>query len=155
MTQKNCKNKNILGAIALIISIIFFGLGLYFPLFSTATKVIFKFHSNDMNLFDSINFFFSNNEYFLAVIILIFTIIMPTLKYIELAICIIWNMTIKTTRSLDKWNMLDVFLVALLLVNFKMNSAFIVMELKIGTTFIALSVIFRIISVSLIKKDNQ
>ena len=153
MTPKNCKNRNILGAIALIISIIFFGLGLYFPLFSTATKVIFKFHSNAMNLFDSIIVFFSNSEYFLAIIILIFTIIMPILKYIELVICILWNKTIKPIRSLDKWNMLDVFLVALLLLNFKMNSIFIVMELKIGTTFIALAVIFRIVSVSLIKKD--
>ena len=139
----------------LAISLVFFGLGLYFPLFSTATKVVFKFNSNDVNLFDSIKFFFDNGEYILAIVILVFTFITPSLKYIELMIRVLRNTTAKIPQSLDKWNMLDVFLVALLLLNFKMNSNIIVMELKIGTTFIALAVIFRIMSVSLITKKQS
>jgi len=48
--------------------------------------------------------------------------------------------------------MLDVFLVALLLLNFKMDSNIIVMKLKIGTNFIALAVILRMLSSYLIDK---
>ncbi|NDV58674.1 paraquat-inducible protein A [Bacteroides sp. 519] len=144
--------KRILGTITLCVSFIFFVLGVYYPLFSTATKIVFKFRSNDMNLFDSVKFFFDNNEYFLAIIILFFTFIMPLLKYIELTITVIRNKAPRFSHALDKWNMLDVFLVALLLLNFKMNSNIIVMDLKIGTTFIALAVIFRIISISFLVK---
>ncbi|MFC2119359.1 paraquat-inducible protein A, partial [Bacteroidota bacterium] len=54
--------------------------------------------------------------------------------------------TILILHSIDKWSMLDVFLVALLLLNFKMDSNIIVMKLKIGTTFIAVSVILRMLS---------
>jgi uncharacterized paraquat-inducible protein A len=52
--------------------------------------------------------------------------------------------------KLDKWSMIDVFLVALLLLNFKMDSNVIVMKLKTGTQFIAISVILRMITASII-----
>jgi uncharacterized paraquat-inducible protein A len=58
-------------------------------------------------------------------------------------------------QPLDKWSMLDVFLVALLLLNFRMGSNIIVMKLKSGTTFIALSVIYRIISVHFINNVKK
>ncbi|MDR1369739.1 MAG: paraquat-inducible protein A [Dysgonamonadaceae bacterium] len=150
------ESKRILGAIALTVSIVFFGLGVYFPLFSTATKVVFMFNKNDMNLFDSVKFFFDKREYFLAIVILVFTFLVPIAKYIELFVRVLTDRTAKMIHGLDKWNMLDVFLVALLLLNFKMNSNIIVMELKIGTTFIALAVISRVITISLMtnKKDT-
>ena len=51
--------------------------------------------------------------------------------------------------------MLDVFLVALLLLNFKMNDAFIVMKLEVGTIFIALAVLTRILSIYILTLKNN
>jgi len=78
------------------------------------------------------------------------------MEYIRLIFITILNKKSNNKlRHLDKWNMLDVFLVALLLLNFKMNSNFIVMQLKIGTTFIALAVIFRILTISLVANNEK
>ncbi|MDR0969459.1 MAG: paraquat-inducible protein A [Lentimicrobiaceae bacterium] len=149
----NPRTKKIMGIVALVFSIAFFGLGLYFPLLSTHTQVIFRFNYEKVTVFRSVAMFFEDKEYFLAGVILVFTVIMPVANYGRL----IWS-TISHRQSrpmwkeLDKWNMLDVFLVALLLLNFKMNSNIIVMELQVGTTFIALAVIFRILVVSFMLK---
>ncbi|MDR1973611.1 MAG: paraquat-inducible protein A, partial [Bacteroidales bacterium] len=104
----------ILGIVTLIFSIVFFGLGVCFPLLSTHKQLIFiKFDYDEINLLDSIAMFFDDREYFLAAVILIFTFILPILKYIELTIRILRNKTTKILQNLDKWNMIDVFLVAL------------------------------------------
>jgi paraquat-inducible protein A len=148
--------KKILGTATLIFSIVFFAMGMYFPLLSTHKQIIFKFNYTEISVFQSITMFWEDKEYFLAAIILLFTFIIPVIKYIELIFRTISNKeSTKTIQNLDKWNMLDVFLVALLLLNFKMNSNIIVMQLKIGTTFIALSVIFRILTISLMKNTNK
>jgi uncharacterized paraquat-inducible protein A len=153
MTQEIRK---IPGIFSLAFSIAFFALGMYFPILSTHTKVVFAFGYKEINIFDSVKMFFVDREYFLAAVILLFTFIMPLAKYIELIIRILKNTSSKTLQNLDKWNMLDVFLVALLLLNFKMQSKIMVMELKIGTTFIALAVIFRILTIILItNKENN
>ena len=147
MTQET---KKILGTVSLVLSIIFFGLGVYFPLLSTKTRILgINWSFQALNLFDSIIMFLKGREYFLASIILIFTFIIPVIKYIELIFRALSKESSKMMQQLDKWNMLDVFLVALLLLNFKMNSNFIVMQLRIGTTFIALAVVFRIITISI------
>ena len=146
-------SRKAIGIVTLTLSILFFGLGVYFPLLSTKTQVLgINLNYQALNLFDSIRLFFKDKEYFLAGIILVFTFIIPATKYIELIFRTISNKeSSKATQHLDKWNMLDVFLVALLLLNFKMNSNFIVMELRMGTTFIALAVIFRILTITLIQ----
>jgi uncharacterized paraquat-inducible protein A len=98
--------------------------------------------------------FFKNKEYFFASVILVFTFIMPVVEYINLIFRMAFNKESKMMQHLDKWNMIDVFLVALLILNFKMNSNIIVMELRMGTTFIALAVIFRILTISLITNNK-
>ena len=50
---------------------------------------------------------------------------------------------------------MTVFLVAILLVNFKMDSSIIIMKVKIGTTFIAISVILRMLSSSMINNEKN
>jgi len=155
MTQKT---KKISGIIVLIISFVFFTLGMYFPLLSTHKQLIFKFSYQELNIFQSIKMFFDDKEYFLAGIILVFTFIIPFVEYIRLTFILVLKREGNNKMlHLDKWNMLDVFLVALLLLNFKMNSNFIVMQLKIGTTFISLAVIFRILTINLItlKQTNH
>jgi uncharacterized paraquat-inducible protein A len=149
-------NKKIIGTIALLFSITFFVLGLCFPLLSTKQQILgIVLDYKEMNLFDSIVLFVQDKEFLLAAIILIFTFLFPVFKYIDLIIRVLKRKTPKSLPHLDKWNMLDVFLVALLLLNFKMNSNIIVMQLKIGTTFIALSVIFRILTIQLITNNKK
>jgi len=148
------KTKKVTGIATLTLSIVFFGLGIYFPLLSTHKQLIFKFSYQEINIFQSIAMFFESKEYFLGSVILVFTVVIPVIEYIRLIFITILNKkSSNKLRHIDKWNMLDVFLVALLLLNFKMNSNFLVMQLKIGTTFIALAVIFRILTISLVTNN--
>ena len=148
------ETKKVTGIATLTLSIVFFGLGIYFPLLSTHKQLIFKFSYQEINIFQSIVMFFESKEYFLGSVILVFTVVIPVIEYIRLIFITILNKkSSNKLRYLDKWNMLDVFLVALLLLNFKMNSNFLVMQLKIGTTFIALAVIFRILTISLVTNN--
>jgi len=147
--------KRKLGVVTLILSILFFGLGMYFPLLSTHKQMIFRFNYQEMTIIQSILMFYEDKEYFLAGIILVFTIIVPVFEYIRLIFISLSKKEGSCMIHLDKWNMLDVFLVALLILNFKMNSNFIVMQLKIGTTFIALAVIFRILTIALLTKKQK
>ena len=164
--MKTEKTKKTLAVITLILSVVFFGLGVSFPLFSTETGVsIPRFVAwipfvperivlsyDTVNLFDSIKWFFDNGGCLLGAVILVFSFLFPVFGYVGLIIRLFTNKTSETLQNLDKWNMLDVFLVALLILNFQMGADFVIMELKMGTTFIALAVLFRILTIVLITK---
>ena len=110
-------------------------------------------------LFSSIKYFFKENEYLLATIILVFTFLLPIIKYFELLNRFFGWVSFgeKTKHYLslsDKWSMLDVFIVALLIMNFKMDSSIIVMKIRIGTTFLAASIILRMIASNLLKIEK-
>ncbi len=137
--------------VSLLISVTFFVLGMCFPILSTHTKLIFEFGYQEVNIFDSVKMFFDGDEYFLGIIILLFTFVLPAVNSVVMLYRIITGEKSDLLRNLDKWNMLDVFVVALLLLNFKLQSNIMVMELKIGTTFIALSVVFRILTVVMVE----
>ena len=155
------KTKKTLAITTLILSIVSFGLGVSLPLFSTATGVSIPraltwiplvpdritLTYDTVNLFDSIMWFFGNGGYLLGTIILVFSFLLPVFGYVGLIMRVFANKTSITLQHLDKWNMLDVFLVALLILNFQMGADFVIMELKMGTTFIALAVIFRILTI--------
>ncbi len=144
-----------------LVSVIFFILGLIYPILATKQQVLgIVLKYQEVRLFDSVKLFYENNDYLLAVIIFLFTILLPILKFMELFNRIFTTFRISKKTScflhlLDKWSMLDVFLVALLLLNFKMDSNIIVMKLKLGTTFIALSVVTRILTTVLINYKNE
>lgn len=146
----------IIGLIILLISIISFSLGVYYPILSVKYSLFgVGFGKTDTNIFDSVILFYESGDYFIAAIILIFTFLLPVYKYVEILVKrLILGKEIKA-YNIDKWNMLDVFLVALLLLNFKMNSAIIVMDLEIGTMFIALAVVTRMISIILLSKSSK
>lgn len=145
----------LLPIVTLFISVVFFILGMCFPILSTHTHLIFKFGYEEINIFDSVRIFFEDREFFLGTIILLFTFILPAINSILMLYRIISGKESRYSLSLDKWNMLDVFIIALLILNFKLQSNIMVMELKIGTTFIALSVIFRIITMILIDRKRN
>lgn len=133
-----------------ILSVTFFGLGIVLPLFHTKKQVwLFVLESQNFSLLDSVSYFITQQNYFLAFIIVLFTIFFPIVKYFLLLnkFFYILEKSIKTTKLMslfDKWSMLDVFLVALLLLVFKMDSQLVVVKLKIGTFFLAMSVVSRI-----------
>ena len=144
--------KIILSVIVLTASAVFYILGLCYPLMSTSYQVWgFSLRTQEVTLFDSVRMFWEDGDYLIASIILVFTFILPVLKYIELALRIASGRQFLRLQSVDKWNMIDVFLVAMLLLNFKMNSKFIVMRLEMGTNFIALAVLTRLAAIMLVE----
>ena len=145
------QTRNVVAAVFWIASVVFYILGLVYPLMSTQYQVLnIPLKSQQVTLFDSVRMFWNDNEYLIASIILVFTFIFPILKYIELALRLGTGKQFLKLQSVDKWNMIDVFLVAMLLLNFKMNSRFIVMRLELGTNFIALAVLTRLVTILLI-----
>lgn len=152
------KNKRLLFLLCitvLLTSIIFFVCGILTPMLSTKVDIFgIGFNRTQVNILDSIGLFFRNKEYFLAIIITLFCLLVPAIKYTELIYrCV--TKKINKQYLYDKWSMLDVFLVALLILNFKMGDTMIVMELRIGTMYIALAIITRIIAIELIEKYEQ
>ena len=141
--------KNILIYVVLTGSIFLFILGLSFPILSTKTEILgITLKYENIWLFTSIKYFFNNEEYLLGAVILFFTFIFPIIKYLDLINRVTGlieiNERMEHILSLtDKWSMLDVFIVALLILNFKMNSEIIYMKIKIGTSFLAASIIVR------------
>lgn len=143
--------RNIAALVLLIASVTFYVLGLTHPLMSTKYQVLnIRLRSEEVSLFDSVSMFWQNSEYLIASIILIFTFILPVSKYVELGLRLGTGKDFPVLQGIDKWNMIDVFLVALLLLNFKMNSNIVVMRLEAGTKFIALAVLTRLVVIMII-----
>lgn len=146
--------RRISASILLLSSIACFGLGLYFPILVSQYRVLgMHFSKKCINIFDSVELFFETGDYLIAIVILLFTFVFPIVKYLELLFRVIAWQPIYSDKvrwglqNIDKWNMLDVFVVALLLLNFKMQDGLMVMEMSLGSLFIALSVITRIITI--------
>jgi uncharacterized paraquat-inducible protein A len=150
-TYKFFTKRNVVATAFLAISVVCYVLGLIYPLMSTKYQVLgVQLKHQEVTLFDSVRMFWDSSEYLVASIILVFTFILPILKYIELALRLGTGRQFLKLQSVDKWNMIDVFLVAMLLLNFKMNSRFIVMQLELGTNFIALAVLTRLATILLV-----
>ena len=145
----------------LLVSVTFFILGLSYPILSTRKQVLgLVLQYQEIRLFDSVKMFFESREYLLASIIFLFTIVLPVFKYLEiinrtLGLVRIPGRIDRVLHLLDKWSMLDVFLIALLLLNFKMNSTIIVMQIKSGTLYLAISIIVRMATTILIDYQER
>ena len=151
--HRSWQTREYVAAAFLLASIVLYILGLSYPLMSTKSQVMgFQIRSQEVTLFDSVRMFWQSSDYLIAGIILVFTFIFPILKYIELVLRLATGKPFLKLQSVDKWNMIDVFLVAMLLLNFKMNSRFIVMRLEMGTNFIALAVLTRLATILLLDR---
>lgn len=155
-------NKASIPALASLVSSLgLFILGLWYPLMATKQKLFgFTIDYQEIRLLDSIGIFFKGGDWLLASVILIFTVLFPILKYADLSIRLLKPELFPAAVSnvlqlLDRWSMLDVFIVAILLLNAKLDSNLIVMTVKQGTTFIALSVILRMVASELIVRQVQ
>lgn len=154
-------NRRAIGLIALIVSTALFTLGLSFPIIATKQRLLgFNITYDELYLFSSIELFIHQSEWFLAIIITVFTVILPAVKYFELYNrafdWIHFNARFQKFLFLaDKWSMLDVFIVALLIMNFKLDSNIVKMDIKIGTTFLAVSILLRMVSSTLLGFKTQ
>lgn len=152
------KKLDLFAAMALTASAIFYIMGLVYPIIFSKTSILgFTLEEEYMRLTDSIKFFWEKDDIFLAMVILVFTIVFPIVKYLDLSIRLVApnalpRKLVRVLKDLDKWSMLDVFLVALLILNFKFDTSMVSMSLEVGTTYIALSVVLRMVSSYLIGK---
>ncbi len=98
---------------------------------------------------------FENNENFLGTIIFTFTIVFPISKYILLLFSLLLTEIEAISRLnrwmsvISKWSMLDVYIVALLLLNMKFDSRIVNMELREGVVWFSLSIILIMLAMSI------
>ena len=134
----------------LITSLLFFILGFMYPLLQSGFGIgPFTIKRDYVYISTSFRYFFDKGEVFIGLLLLLlfFTIIFPIVKYIFLFLTLSGrkmprHRAIATALDIiNKWSMLDVFVVAVLILNMKFDSSIIVSKLEIGTTLFAISVI--------------
>lgn len=132
----------------LVASAIFFVLGFVFPLLQTGFGIgPFTIKKEYVYISTSFRYFFDQREVFIGLLLMFFTIIFPIIKYIFLFITLLGkkiprHQFISTAfEIINKWAMLDVFVVAVLILNMKFDSTIIVSKLESGTTLFAISVV--------------
>lgn len=138
--------------ILLLASLLFFGMGFCFPLLQTGYGIGPLVLKRDyIYLYSSFRFFFAKGEPFIGFLLLFFTIIFPACKYIFLLVTLAGRRLPRhrflntALEVINKWAMLDVFVVAVLILNLKFDSKIIVSKLEHGTTLFALSVLLMMI----------
>jgi len=156
---KNKTDSKSTALIVLIASALFFCMGFMFPLLQTGYGIgPFTLKSDAVYLSSSFRFFFDKGEVFIGLLLLFFTIIFPVIKYIFLFLTLLGrrfprhHFFATALEIINKWSMLDVFVVAVLLLNLKFDSGIIVSRLGSGTTLFALSVVLLMTSSFIARK---
>jgi uncharacterized paraquat-inducible protein A len=150
------KLKRPIPAILLLGSFILFVLGLTYPIMVAKSSVFgLTLTAKSVYLIDTIKYFLNENEWLMAFVILITTLIFPSIKYVDLTnrifhVISIPNRVHSILSHLDKWSMTEVFIVALVILTVKTSSNFMSMEIRSGITFLTSSIILRMVSVQLL-----
>lgn len=148
------KNRYSQGAalLLLIASVIFFVLGFQYPMLQSGFGIgPFTIKKDYVYLATSFRYFFDKGEAFIGCLLLFFTIIFPILKYIFLLLTLTGrrfprhHFVGNVLEIINKWAMLDVFVVAVLILNMKFDSFIIISKLETGTTLFAISVLLLMI----------
>ena len=143
-----------LAILAYLVSLGFFIAGLLNPIMGS--KLFLSIQRDDVYLWSSVTGFFQDGEWFIASLLLVFTFILPILKYLFLGGRLFFSKgNPKINHMLEvvnKWAMLDVFVLAVLIVNLKFDSLIIVTEIRIGTTFFILSILLLMTTSYLLRK---
>ncbi|MDR0939295.1 MAG: paraquat-inducible protein A [Mediterranea sp.] len=148
------RTNRILGVAFYVLSVVCFVLGIVFPILTTHKNlVLFTYDHESITLLGTVRLFVESRDYLLAGVIFMFTFLFPIIRYVELFVAVVRDKILKTSYDLDRFNMLDVFVVALLILFFKINSNFIVMTAGIGTAFIAFAVVSRILTSTFLSKQ--
>jgi paraquat-inducible protein A len=146
--MKNKFERKQVALVILLASLLFFILGFLYPILQTGFQIgPFTLKKEFVYLGSSFNYFFNNGEVFIGIILLLFTIIFPAFKFIFLILTISGKKInphpslILVLEIINKWAMLDVFVVAVLILNMKFDSKIIISKLEIGITLFAISVV--------------
>ena len=108
-----------------LLELIFFGFGISLPLLSVSE---FWFFKNEISLIDIVYGLFENAEYFLAVIVSIFGVVIPLIKISSR----LMGLKFVDKFQLHKFAMLDIFLISFIVFSSKFASLF---DAKIGIGF--------------------
>jgi len=105
---------------------------------------IFKYESK--SIWATIKTLWEIDRYFIAVMVGLFSVIIPIIKTIAVYFSLFYKKSIKVMNFIGKWSMADVFIVALLLTNLTLNTdEYTDAEMQIALYFFAMYVIFSII----------
>ena len=105
---------------------------------------IFKYESK--SIMATIQTLWGIDRYFIAVMVGLFSVIIPFIKTIAVYVSLFSKKSIKIMNFIGKWSMADVFIVALLLTNLTLNTdEYTDAEVQIALYFFAMYVIFSII----------
>lgn len=134
----------------------FYFLGIHTPIFKSTWVWLFE---DEMTLVASVRAFMQAGEGFVGIVVLIFTLIFPVIKLIYMfwvTLAVPGHLSLQINKILSvlgKFSMLDVFVVALLLLNMKMESRVVDMELKLGVVYFTLSILLNmLVSATLVMK---
>ena len=110
----------------LLLTAISLGFGLIMPLITFKQLIFF---TNTFSVFSGVQALYSEKQYLLFIIILLFSIVIPILKLIMLVVN--WNFPVNNkhfrakllifSNQIARWSMLDVFAVALFVVMMKID----------------------------------
>lgn len=136
----------------LAVSIFFFVMGLTHPILETGYSIGSISLSHDfIYISDSFRYFTGKGDWFIGTMLLFFTIIFPIIKYIFLALTLSGiklpkqKLAGSILDAINKWAMLDVFVVAVLILNLKMDSDMVISKLQKGTHYFAISILLMMI----------
>ncbi len=145
--KKDVDRKGI-ALILLVASVIFFGMGFLFPMLESGYGLgPIVLQRDEIYLSSSFRYFFDHGEIFIGLLLLFFTIVFPIIKYLFLFYTLAGKRLprhhfISTALEIiNKWAMLDVFVVAVLILNMKFDSVIIISKLQAGTTLFAIAVL--------------
>jgi paraquat-inducible protein A len=143
-------------------SVCFFIMGLNHPILETGLGLLngrVTINHEFIYLSTAFRYFFNKGEVFIAVLLLVFTIILPVIKYIFITLAV-FNIRFRNDTAffivldvVNKWSMLDVFVVALVLLNMKFDSLVVISNLKAGTTYFAISVLLLMVASLILKYE--
>lgn len=106
---------------------------------------IFKYESK--SIWATIKTLWDIDRYFIAVMVGLFSVVIPVIKTFAVYISIFYKKSLKIMNFIGKWSMADVFIVALLLANLTLNTdEYTDAEMQMGLYFFAMYVIFSIIA---------
>ena len=106
---------------------------------------IFKYESK--SIWATIKTLWDIDRYFIAVMVGLFSVVIPVIKTFAVYISIFYKKSLKIMNFIGKWSMADVFIVALLLANLTLNTdEYTDAQMQMGLYFFTMYVIFSIIA---------
>ncbi|EHP28877.1 hypothetical protein SMGD1_0350 [Sulfurimonas gotlandica GD1] len=115
---------------------------------------IFKYESK--GIWTTVEKLWLLQNYLLAVMIGLFSIVIPIVKTISLYFSALMKVNVKYIDFIGKWSMADVFIVSLLLTNLSLSAdEFTDAKVQVAIYFFCAYVILSIISSYIIKKESQ